>query len=158
MIFNFDIKKFLYSLLPTFIRKQNLTDFLECLTSPLKRLYNLFLINRDSNLYRLDITSQVCKLEKMLNDRYDNIQRRIRITDGEFKDSKFLYMRAEAKPVYVHNASVRTMYLYQYDEYGFVDCDFIVSIPAGIVFNTTEVKSLLDSYKLVSITFTIQII
>lgn len=158
-IFNFDIKKWIYNVLPTFLRKQNLTDFLEALLSPLKRLFDLLVSFRNGNLYRLDITSQVCKLEKMLNDRYDPEQRRITITDGEFVPEEFIYKSVEKRDISVYlNSENDNVPVYKFIEFGSKYSDFIVNVPGSVAFDLSEMTALIHMYKLASKIFTIKII
>jgi hypothetical protein len=146
-------------LLPTILRKKVLVAFLDAIASPLLSLYSKFMHNRNTNNYGLGITSQVCYLEKMLNDRYDPELRRIYITDGEFRDSIYLYRDVEQMDEYLFLPSEnRDKYLYHDSELGFAGSAFIVYIPAELVNSMQEMGILTDSYKLAGRSFTITVI
>lgn len=63
-------KRLIVLLLPTFLRQATITAFLRAMTIPIEYLYNQFLANRNSNLYRLKMNGQVCYLRRVLNDAF----------------------------------------------------------------------------------------
>ncbi len=69
-IIDFDIKKWVIMMLPTFMRGKCMIAFLQCLVSPLITLLNAFKAHRDNGLYDLGHTAQVCYLRQVLNDRF----------------------------------------------------------------------------------------
>lgn len=143
-------------MLPTFLRKQNLTDLLEITLRPIKLLYEWFVGNRNNNLYQLDITSQVCKLEKVLNDRFDSVSRRIKIIDGNYVGDDFIFTAVESNFIYLHDDAPFTLKLS--GEYNSQVFDFIIQVPGAVAFDESEMTVLINSYKLASKTFTIQIV
>ncbi len=151
MIFNIDIKRLVRLFLPTSLRKERIVAFMDCLTEPMQKLYLRFKANRESNLYRLDITSQVCKLEKMLNDRFDVFKRRIKITDSQFLNINYIYLDTENKPLILGEQT-----LFLTEELGAINKDFEVLVPSDISFNHNEMTGLINSYKLATKTFLIK--
>lgn len=87
----------------------------------------------------------MCYLEMMLNDRYDFVQRRIRIEDSLEKPPLYLFQNAENKPVFL-----ATQYLFTDGEAGAIKDDFVVKVPMDINFENAEMLSLLKNYKLAS--------
>jgi len=105
--------------------------------------------NRNQNIYRLGITPQVCYLEKFLNDRYDNVLRRIRIVDAQQANITYLFLRTENSPLYIYTrAEKKPLYLYSRSEIIDIETDFIIQIPANVTFDEKQVRGEIDSYKL----------
>lgn len=158
-IFNIDYKKLVIWLLPKPIRKPVHVLWLMALLSPLTMFYNLFLAFRTSVLYFLDIDSTVCKLQKLLNDRYDSQLRRIVIVDGAEFDPVFIYQREENKPVFLYQkAENKPAYLYTKAETGATTVDFVIKVPVFVVIDVSEVQALVRRFKLPSKTFKVQFV
>src|SRR5512146_2197103 len=101
-IYDIAYKKLVNSLVPQVLRKPKMVALLYALVNPVVYVYNLFLINRRSNLYRLMITPQVCYVEMELNDKYNSSARRIKITRPKSYNPLFLYKKIENKPVFLY--------------------------------------------------------
>ena len=140
-------------LTPTFMRKPVVRAYLGALVRPVDTLYSLFMIFRRDTLYKLQHTGQVVFLQKVLNDRFDNTDRRIYITDGIVNEPTHVYTHAEDKPVYLG-----TRYIYTRAELAFKDVNFIVVLPAGMTLSAEariRMKSLINYYKLTTKTYRI---
>lgn len=140
-------------LLPTFMRKPKTRAYLLGLVRPLDTLYTLFMRFRRDTLYKLQHTGQVVLLQKVLNDRFDNEQRRIYIDDGIVNDPTYVYTNAEDKPVYLG-----TQYIYTREELAYKDVDFTVVLPVGMTLSDEErirMQSLINYYKLAAKTYRI---
>ncbi|TAE80367.1 MAG: hypothetical protein EAY81_10525 [Bacteroidetes bacterium] len=145
MVFNIDFDKLILWLLPTFLRKAKMYAYLQCLCRPVVMLYADFTKNREANLYKMAHNGQVFSLQKVLNDRFDNIQRRIYIGDGLTKERIYIYTTPETKPIFL-----QTIYLYNSADYGDSGVDFIVWIPLSVTMGNQaiiEAKALIDFYK-----------
>jgi hypothetical protein len=148
-IFKTDLKKLVQLLQVIRLRRERLLAFLYALTAPVESLYRIFAGNRDSNLYRLLITPQVCYLERFLNNRYDTASRRIRIVNAFYADIAYLFLRAENKPVSLFTrAENRPVHLFTRGETSIVPVDFIIAVPADISINENQMRGEVDSYKL----------
>lgn len=121
------------------------------LAIPFAYLYNAFLTFRAAKNYILGITPQVCYLEKLLNDRYDNTARQIYITDGLEKPLTYIYVEAESKPL-----CLGSKYIYTPGETSIMSDDFIIWVPVSILFEEAEMSSLVKAYKLAGTKFKIQ--
>lgn len=158
-IFNLNYKKLVVWLLPKPIRKPVQVAWLLALASPVIRLFNEFQAFRQSVIYHLTISPQVCKLEKLLNDRYDTVNRGIWIDDAREYEPLFLYQKAESKPVHLYRKSEnKPKYLYTKAETSALGVDFIIYVPVFVVFDINELSSLIKKYKLVSKTFKVSIV
>lgn len=148
-IYGVDIYKIGRSLVPKGLKKTKLLILLQAALNPwLFGLDNLSRY-RTAKLYQLSITTQVCYLQKMLNDRYDLTLRRILIDKSQPREPWFIYQEAELKPQYVYQESENNpVWVYSDNEAGTVTDDFVVFVPAAVSFNEDEMRSLLDAYKL----------
>lgn len=115
------------------------------LISPLIFVHGAFIRYRDSKLYEIRMNYQVCYLESFLNDRFDFTDRRIYIQDAETVEQLYLYKDEEEEPVYLYLESEDTpVYLYTDGEIlGDQVNDFIVFVPAGVVFSEDEMRAMI---------------
>lgn len=79
--FKINYNRLLVLLLPSFLRSPALAALLKSATQGISSLYSNFITNRNNNLIRLNHNSQVCYLQKILNDNYDPTSRKILIDD-----------------------------------------------------------------------------
>lgn len=146
-------------LLPIDWRQLLMVQWLNLLIFPLKVLYSDFLNYRKKKLYRLSHNSQVCYMEAVLNDSYDSHLRRIRIQNGLFLQPVYFYTPPEERPVYFG-----TQYFYDTVDLATEGADFIICIPEDLKPIDTialdsylsDIKALVDSYKLASKTYYIK--
>lgn len=146
MWYKIDWNKLVILLLPTFLRKASLVGYLQALVSPISTLHYNWMRKREADWYKLNHTGQVCYLRKVLNDALDVSYRRIYIGEGNSFPRKYIYTRAENKPVFLGK-----MFIYRNQEYTNTGADFVVFVPEEII-NTKihELKSLIEYYKLAS--------
>ena len=148
-IYDIHFKKLVAWLLPSVLRTPVTFAVLYALLGPIISIYNLFLVSRRSNLYRLMITPQVCYVEMALNDKYDSSARRIQIVKPKRYDPIFLYRKLESKPVYLYRKteiSKPKTWLYLKGESTKFQYDFIVRVPFQVTFDENEMKAVIDSY------------
>lgn len=154
-----DYVKFVLQRVPEELRKVDLLAYLNVIVGSIVYIYNNLILFRDQIIYKLTITPQVCFLEKMLNDRYDNVLRSIYIEDGAVHSPLFVFTTAEAQPVFIYlksEASKPKTFLYSKGEVSTVTFDFIVFVPVEVSFDVDEMSALVNSYKLASKLFSIQ--
>lgn len=118
--------------------------YVNALVEPVKEIYTTFMAIREADWYKLGHNSQVCYMEGVLNDSFDNTLRRIFITDGNKYERTYIYTRAEALPKYLGK-----IYLHPRSDYADTGVDFIVHAPASIESSTNiyEFKALVNEYK-----------
>lgn len=139
--------------IPVLLRGALMFAWLKLLVAPLKYVYTLFTTNRNGNLYRLAHNGQVCKLEAVLNDTFDNTLRRIYISDGPFKEALYIAIRDEQKPVALYTqAESQPKYIYTRAETAAVGVQFYVNVPTAVsltpAYSTIRIKSLVNRYRL----------
>jgi hypothetical protein len=100
--------------------------------------------------YQLEINGQVCFLQKMLNDRWDNTLRRIIIEDVVLLPVIYVYAESELKDLYIKKESENDpKFIYTESETGVDADDFLIKIPSAITFDELEIRALL--YKVIII-------
>nr|DAN72002.1 MAG TPA: hypothetical protein [Caudoviricetes sp.] len=100
--------------------------------------------------YNLTITPQVCFLEKMLNDEYDQVQRRIYIEEMGSTQGYFFFR--DTDPTYLKFHFDKAFFIKD-TRYG-VATGFTVVLPTDIQ-ASDRMRALIDRYKLISINYTI---
>ena len=154
MWYSVDWNRLVVLLLPTSLRKAKLVAFVQALIAPIIQAHYSWLLKRNEDLYKMQHTGQVCRLRKVLNDQLDVSLRRIYINDGNAFPRKYIYTRAENKPVFIGKT-----FIYQNDEYTNTGVDFTVFVPSEII--NTEVfklKALIEFYKLAGKRYKLQAI
>lgn len=135
-MFSIDYDKFLMQLTPGFLRRPKFLALMKTFVYPVKELYNLYVAYRAEVLYDLSHNGQVFSLENVLNDRFDNDERRIYITDGLTKERVYIYKRVEDKPFFLPK------YIHTRGDYADTGVDFIVWVPNAIVITLEEMYEL----------------
>lgn len=92
--------------LPTFLRGNIILVWLSCLLHPVKLLYNGFVTYKNDAIYRVSHNGSVILLEKVLNDKFDPILRRIYIKNVEQQDSMRFYDVSASKEVGFYDVPV----------------------------------------------------
>ncbi|WP_141226189.1 hypothetical protein [Flavobacterium fluvii] len=128
------------------MRKPVLTAYLQALLVPISQLHYTWLQKRLDDWYVLNHTGKVFSLRNVLNDKLDVASRRIYITDGNAFPRKYIYTRAEKKPVFLGK-----LFIYQNSEYLNTGVDFIVFVPQEVIdTKINELHSQIRKYKLAS--------
>lgn len=155
-IYDIDYRKLVLLLLPTFLRQNKMTAWLFCLVAPINTLYNQFLAEREEDIYKLEHTPQVCSLQKMLNDKLDATERRIRIGEVIQGEAFYIYSVEENNIKYIQNGEI---FLNGYSGTSANGNEFTVYLPFEIwdrekteidlgIYRFYRIEALLDFYKL----------
>ena len=148
MWYKINFNKLVVQLMPTFLRQPRMIAFISLFSAELTKLYNAWLIKKSQNDETwLRHNSQVCKLRKILNDEFDDIERRIKITDGQLYDRQYIYTLGEKKPKYLGKLFIR-----QNTDYADTGIDFFVVVPVEINIeqNKYKLEAWVNRYRLAS--------
>ncbi len=148
-IFQVDFKKLLRLNLLTSLQYIKL-PMLDAALKTLTVMHLELLGFRSTIKNRMSYNGQVFSLRKMLNDKFDNIQRRITIGKAEVRTHLMLYRRAENKPVMLGMQMLNRRDSVEYQN------EFIVNLPISLKRKEIEIKAWLDYYKLATKTYTIK--
>lgn len=152
-IYDIDFNKMVVWLTADHLKKDRRIAFFQALIKPIITTYLEFKRVRTAKIYQLTITPQVCYLQRLLNDRYDYVQRRIEIIDAADKPPLYTFTVAENKPVFLGSK-----YIYTGGEAGAIKDDFIIKVPQSIVFEQAEMLALIKSYRLAAMIPKIQLV
>jgi hypothetical protein len=148
-MFEINFKKLIQIIVPYFLFKEKLRDYLFAATKGLETVHGFFKTFRIKSIKDLQFTGQLVYLEHILNDDFDNGVRGIYIINVNVNQFNFVYRKIENKPVYLSRKSegATPFYLSRRAEYGFI-VDFIVNVPIAVVFDSNQMKALINKYKL----------
>lgn len=154
--YDVDFRRMAVLLLPIALRKSITTTFVQVMVSPVSSLLRRFNQNRADWNYRMEHNGQVCYLQAVLNDKFDPLQRRIYIDDGEGADALLVYARSERRWQMVPRRSEGALILSSRAFVGQGAIDFIVFVPQSLSYDERRMKALVKMYKLAGKRFTIQ--
>ena len=146
-MFKILFKKLLVWLTPHYLRKRRWVILTRAVAWPVMQVYNDFLIFMAAKLYRLQHNGQVCLLEKVLNDAFDVLDKRIFITDFDGLERLFFWPEADQRDVNFET----TLFFWPDADYSDSGIDFTIHLPIGLLASADELaylKSLTDEYKL----------
>ena len=156
-VYSNDWNHFVISNLPFEERKPKTIKWLNVILKPIARLHIEFLAFRDQALYKVNHNSQICYLQAVLNDIFDNTQRRIIIRNAILREPLWFYEPEENKPVlFYEEIDGKPVYFREESEFIGDGADFLVLVPIDLKpTNTREeiaflirMKAQLDYYKL----------
>lgn len=134
--FKIDLNKIAIQLLPTRRRTPIMIAFVKVLIYPFKKQFEAFRLQREKNIYKMSHSSAVGHVQKVLNDHYDKVSRRITIAPGNRISPLYLYTDAEAKQTYLPQT------VYTQKEIKERNTDFEVLVPAAIGLTTEDLLAL----------------
>ncbi len=157
-LFDVDYDFLNWTYLPVRRRVADTVAWLRALTSPVRRLNTRFRALRVETLYFLAHNGQVCYLEAALNDVFDAEERRIFISDPEYRDPVYLFRTNEERPVYLSLSSELPVVGYDAPRYLYLNSElyngsgvqFIVNVPAAVTYNEARLRALVNKYRLAS--------
>lgn len=132
-------------LLPVNLRKPRILSIVKALMTPLYTVQRFFLLYREEVIYKINHNGQVCCLRGVLNDTFDNSERRIRIEDPYRNDFLILYQRPEMKQIDLGRELVSRR-----DSVSAEQLDFVVKVPLTLksVDNESRMRAVINFYKL----------
>ncbi len=158
-IFDIDYRKVVIGNLATFLRTLVRVQWLYVLITPLIGLYEVFKRFREDKLYQMNHNSQVVYLEKVLNDKFDPVEREIVVQNTDLLEPVWHYDPVEQRPVYYYDEQQDAPVIFHDPEiFDQLNADFEVIIPQRLQpadaaerekFETA-VRVLVDYYKLYS--------
>lgn len=158
MNFNWDIDVWAVNETAEEVRKEPWLSYLRAVLKPVKVLYAQFLTYRGDTLKKMRYNSQQIVLQNLLNDMFDNTQRRITVTTiYDILKPPYVAQQSENQPLYVSTQAETDLdddlivYISQQSELG-VNYDFIVECADGSLTANQEIrlKAIVNYYRLAS--------
>ena len=100
-MFNIDFDILINWITITFLRKGKFIAFLMSCVDPIITLNDNLKEFRNKIIYRLHHNGQVCYLEAVMNDHFDDSERRVYIEDGQVNTGTFIYTLGEDQPLFL---------------------------------------------------------
>ena len=161
-MFNIDIKKLVFRLLPPFLRGDLNRAWIETLLKPFAVLVVDFNVFRDEKISELSYSGQSIQLERYLNDVFDKPLRRIRIK--HYSDQPdFDYLLSENGTIedydYLKSENVAPGFIYLIGENTTtINTDFVVQCPASLSAAVAAIKARVDRYRVAGRRYTVEFI
>lgn len=156
-VYNINWRTFIILNLPVLLRQLKFIKLLEVFFKPIVWLHLEFLAFRNQALYKVNHNSQICYLQAVLNDIFDNTDRRIVIRNAILREPLWFYEPEENKPVLFYEESDnKPVYFREESEFIGDGADFLVLVPIDLKPTNTQelnafivkMKGLLFYYKL----------
>lgn len=164
-VFTISFERLAVLLLPICLRTRLLVALVTCFASIFSKVLRTLGTFRNDKLEDIEVTGQVCKLEALLNNKFDATQRRIRIVDADTIGTlpTLIYPRGtyEEKPLpRGQKATTPQMILNPRTTNAQIFSDFYVLVPEGLLADTelSRLSTLVATYKLQSKAYNITII
>ena len=155
-IYLLDFPKLVALLLPHFLRKAKQLGWILAFLKPFKTFYTAKQLFRFSIRYKMQHNGNVIYLEKVLNEYFNIVgydhqnhqaSKQIYIGEGENLFPLYLYTEAEQLPKYIKTAAENDpLFIYNQMEIDANHADFIVYVPAALVFIEAEMIALINYY------------
>lgn len=152
-----DYNKMVWERLAVRLRQTVQYAWLKVLVSPVVTIAGWFNTNREANEYDVAHNGQVCHLEGVLNDTFDETDRRIYIEDPDYIDPLHIYLTPEKKTVWLGltGETIAGMdnprYLWTVaEEYSGGGLQFKVMVPSALTFDTARMRAVVNKDRLVS--------
>jgi hypothetical protein len=135
-------------------------NFLKAFVKPLSSTNQNFINFKNDIIYKISFTGQVIYLERLLNNKFDPVNRAIFIRDGNTLDRIYLRQIVEKRPpLYLRRKSEsKPIYLRRKSEYDAL-YDFIVCIPTTISLTNAlkaQMSAEIDFYRQAGMTYQIK--
>lgn len=145
-----DFKRLAVLLMPVRLRRSVFVAFMSVTMLPFSKIKRSLSAYANEKAKELKITGQTCKLQKLLNDTFDNEMRRIRIVDSALIDLPMIYVfPRDADNVLFVGGKDNPVYIQMSVKTAAVATDFYVVIPKQLgLSDNLQLKALVNTYKL----------
>src|SRR5690554_4187701 len=148
-IYNINWFRLVKMLILPAVNKPTLLAFINSVLAPIRTNYDAFLSFKEDAEYRVQHNGQICFLQKMLNDQFDNSLRRIRVQNVKPKERLWFYLPEDDKPVFFYNEVDHPVYFYNPEDY-YNEFDFEVLIPSVLTSKINQMTVQINYYKIYS--------
>lgn len=155
--YNFNVRRFIEQQLPPKWRQTRYIAMLYSWLKPVETLLGKFLLRNTDLDYRNKYSSQQKSLTILLNNLFDNTDRRIRVqTISDSNPNSFIYFNSEGEPAeydYFYSEGEPAEYDYFYSES--IAAGGIVYVPLALQSNEEQIKAWVRFYIFSGINFKI---
>lgn len=142
--------------LPVIMQKPVMQAFVSVLQSVMVEVHADFTSFKAATDIRLTHNGQVYLLRKILNDTFDNNERRITIIDDVIPNDRYIGNAGNInKTMIAANASLPDQFSISNPPQYFGSYDFVIEIPEVLTNAIQQIKQITDTYKLAGKTYEI---
>lgn len=154
-----DWNRFVLLLLPLRLRVGTVFGFIRACLAPVATMADDLRAFGTDTAVKLKHNHQVWSIEKVLNDEFDPIERRIYTLDTEGYEALFLQLDDDVEPVMLDTDAYSTLLVHRDSNYTGSGFDCIVVLPYYFpASDIYRVKALIDYYRLAGIRYDIIVI
>lgn len=171
MFYKVDFIRLAVQMLPPLLRGRLMVALLRVITLPLRQMYELFIVLRNSTKSRLETTGNVESLERALNAAFFLTERQIYIKTPPREIRATFYLSSEEqRPTILYMAAEGGAYMMQMMDENRMGVNFMVMVPTFLCTSTEcrdadryfwrhyiVIKTILDIYKPAGRTFGIEL-
>lgn len=148
-IYNVNWFRLVREFLPPLLRRPFIVVFVNSCIAPIVSTYNSFLGFKKDADYKVMHNSQICYLQKMLNDNFDPFLRRIKVRNIIPMQPLWMYYPEDEKPLFMYEEVDFPVYFYNSEDY-YNEFDFEVLIPTVLDELKNQMMANINYYKLFS--------
>jgi|SRR5690554_1117709 len=149
-IYNINWYRLVKMLVLPAVNKPTLLAFINSALAPIRTNYDAFLSFKQDAEYRVQHNGQVCYLQKMLNDKFDNSLRRIRVQNVQPKERLYFYYEEDNAAVFFYNnGDDKPVFFYNPQDY-YNEFDFEVLVPEALASQINLMEIEINYYKIYS--------
>lgn len=148
-IYNINWYRLVKMLVLPAVNKPTLLAFINSALAPIRTNYDKFLDFKADAEYRVQHNGQICYLQKMLNDKFDNSLRRIRVQNVKPKERLYFYYEEDNAPVFFYNEVDYPVFFYNTQDY-YNEFDFEVLVPEALASQINLMEIEINYYKIYS--------
>lgn len=133
-IYNIDWNVFVRKVWPGFVKKPMVLAYLDSVVAEIKKLHDQFREHTVEWRYQVAHTAQTVHIEKVLNDKFDDVERRIYIENVTFDEYIYLWPPEDENPHYLQEAGAnpdKPVYLLEGDA-GTINPDATIYVPEAL--------------------------
>lgn len=147
MRYEFSHNTYVRQLLPPRLRGLRHVAWMRALVAPLSSLYQRFLVDRTRLLKEASYNSQTKLYEFVLNESFDALQQRIRISTNRQGRRQGAYLQGEGPKLdaYLQSEGPKTGSTLGSEQGG---ADFTVNAPLAVQARESQLRGLIEKYKL----------
>lgn len=156
MIYAIHILKLIFGLVPWYLRQPLMIDWIDSLLHPLQHTNDKLVSLANAVRYKTAFNGQIIRIEHVLNDTFDFINRGIYIEDGNVMPIAYYFNSNESNPIqaYTWGASETNLsgqiFTFFMSELETDYYEFIVNVPItlGLATNDDMLNAIIKYYKL----------
>ena len=132
-IYIISYQEFKEQLLPLLLRKSKTLALLQALIAPLVSLYNDFFTFKNRAIYKTEHNAAITLLQKVLNDSFDEVERRIFINNAEITSTQHYYDEGQGDPLdFYDDGKGDPQWFFNIETFNVYGSDFTVFIPIAL--------------------------